>query len=292
MSLEEILHLYLDVGKNLVAQILNPTLTSSLTTLLGVSILIWSLELIRPWRTHQSSFRKDFFLDMFYMFFNFFLAPWLFLNLIYMISYSYVGRHLDALPSLSISSWPGWIQILLLFLIQDFSHYWIHRLLHRVPFLWKYHQVHHSVEEMGFAAHLRYHWMENVVYKSIGSIPFFAIGFSPLDLFWVHLITLTIGHLNHANIGLTYGPLKWILNHPVMHLWHHAKTIPEGHRYGVNYGISLSVWDLIFKTGVWSHPPADLPLGFIGRENFPNGFLAQNLNLFGPVRPLSEEESA
>ena len=258
--------------------------------LLGLSAIAWAFETLRPWRINQGNFRKDFGLDAFYSVFNFFLAPWLFLNLVYQFGDKLVGHHLEAASFISVASSPGWVQITLLFFIQDFSHYWIHRLLHRVPFLWRYHRVHHSVEEMGFAAHLRYHWMENLIYRSLGAIPFYFIGFSPLDLFWVYLISISIGHLNHSNLKLTYGPLRWIINHPVMHLWHHAETIPEGHRYGVNYGISLSLWDMIFKTGVWHTPPAELKLGFKNRDLFPNDFINQNLNLLGPSLSLSEDQ--
>jgi len=282
MNLPDALQFYSEGASQFLGQILHLSYRSSWWMLIGISLLVWALEILRPWRKDQLPFRKDFGLDAFYMFFNYFLAPWLFLNFIYLFGQELLGRHLSALPSFNLSRVPSWSQILIIFFVQDFCHYWIHRLLHRFPFLWKYHKVHHSVEEMGFAAHLRYHWMENVIYRSLGSIPFFLLGFSPLDLFWVHLFTLLIGHLNHANLEWNYGPLKWILNHPAMHLWHHAEKIPQGRQYGVNYGISLSLWDLIFKTGIWAHPPSDLKLGFKDRNKFPDSFLGQNLSPLGP----------
>ena len=49
-------------------------------------------------------------------------------------------------------------------------------LLHQYEFLWKFHQVHHSVKEMGFAAHLRYHWMENIFYKPLKTIAVMLLG--------------------------------------------------------------------------------------------------------------------
>ncbi|MEM7041142.1 MAG: sterol desaturase family protein, partial [Bacteroidota bacterium] len=61
-------------------------------------------------------------------------------------------------------------------------------------------KVHHSVEEMGFAAHLRYHWMENVVYKGLQAIPLSMLGFNLVDLFYLHFFNLTWGHFNHSNI--------------------------------------------------------------------------------------------
>ncbi|HAZ26160.1 MAG TPA: hypothetical protein DCY95_17580, partial [Algoriphagus sp.] len=61
------------------------------------------------------------------------------------------------LVAIEVNSWPVWGQFLLLFVVADFIQWNVHRMLHRVPWLWEFHKVHHSVEQMGFAAHLRYH---------------------------------------------------------------------------------------------------------------------------------------
>jgi sterol desaturase/sphingolipid hydroxylase (fatty acid hydroxylase superfamily) len=131
---------------------------------------------------------------------------------------------------------------------------------------------------MGFAAHLRYHWMEPVVYKSILYIPLAIIGgFNAQDVAIIYFFNITIGHLNHANLGWNYGFFKHILNNPKMHIWHHAKTLPEDSNYGVNYGITLSLWDYIFKTNYEPYSGRDIELGFNGDENFPQSFLNQEL---------------
>jgi sterol desaturase/sphingolipid hydroxylase (fatty acid hydroxylase superfamily) len=94
---------------------------------------------------------------------------------------------------------------LTLLIVRDFIQWNIHRLLHRVNFLWEFHKVHHSVEEMGFAAHLRYHWVENVVYRTFEYIPLAMIGFGIEDFFIVHIFTLAVGHFNHSNFRLKLG---------------------------------------------------------------------------------------
>ena len=66
------------------------------------------------------------------------------------------------LVALEVQSWPVWAHLLVGFVFRDFIQWWVHRLLHRVPFLWEFHKVHHSVKQLGFAAHLRYHWMETL----------------------------------------------------------------------------------------------------------------------------------
>lgn len=251
--------------------------------LIIVSLVVWGLEIAFPWRKNQKIFRKDFWLDTFYMFFNFFL-----LNLIVLIFLSnateqvfndvlsFAGIDLKDFQLLDLNTLPYGLGLLVFFLVSDFVQWNTHRLLHRVPFLWNFHKLHHSVKEMGFAAHLRYHWMEPVVYKSILYIPLAIIGgFNVEQVAIVHFFALTVGHLNHANLGWDYGILKYVFNNPKMHIWHHAKELPEHHKHGVNYGLSLSVWDYVFKTSHIPHDGRDIELGFEGDEKFPKSFFKQ-----------------
>lgn len=253
--------------------------------LILISLIVWGLEMWFPWRKNQSLFRKDFWLDTFYMFFNFFL-----LNLIVLIALSntaeavfndvlgLIGLNLAELRLFNANDLPKWLGLLIFFLVSDFVQWNTHRLLHRVPWLWNFHKVHHSVKEMGFAAHLRYHWMEPVVYKSLLYIPLALIAnYQAQDVAIVYFFTIAIGHLNHANLGWDYGILKYIFNNPKMHIWHHAKRLPDHSRYGVNYGLTLSLWDYLFRTDFVPHDGRDIELGFDQDEHFPKGFFQQEL---------------
>jgi sterol desaturase/sphingolipid hydroxylase (fatty acid hydroxylase superfamily) len=242
-----------------------------------MSVLVWLLEIILPWRKNQAIIRRDFWLDGFYMFFNYFLFSLILFNGVSNVFVELFSDFLGLfgitnLVALEISSWPIWGQFLLMFLVADFIQWNVHRVLHRVPWLWEFHKVHHSVKEMGFAAHLRFHWMETVVYKSVQYLPLAMIGFGIADFFILHIFTTAIGHLNHANLGWDYGPLRYLLNNPKMHIWHHAKTLPAEHRYGVNYGITLSLWDYLFKTAYVPKDGKDIELGFEADEQFPQDF--------------------
>ena len=93
------------------------------------------------------------------------------------------------------------------------------------------------------------------------------------------MFTLAIGHLNHANIYLPLGPLRYIFNNPQMHIWHHSKKQPEG-RYGVNYGITLSLWDYLAGSVWMPHNGRDIELGFQDIEKYPHGFLEQVVEPF------------
>jgi len=254
--------------------------------LLIISAVFFLLEIVAPWRANQPKFRKDFWLDAFYMFFNFFLFSVIIYagvsEVVVSLFKDFIGLFgIKNLVAIHVEQWPGWAQLLTLFVVKDFIEWWIHRLLHRSDRLWEFHKVHHSVEQMGFAAHLRYHWMENVVYKSIEYLPLAMIGFSLSDFFLVHIIAIAIGHWNHANFHFNIGPLKYILNNAAMHIWHHAHDIPEERRYGVNFGLSLSIWDYLFGTNYIPHSGRDIKLGFPEMENFPKSFVKQNLHGFG-----------
>ncbi len=182
----------------------------------------------------------------------------------------------------------------------------------------------------GLAAHLRYHWMENVVYSSLKYIPLSMIGFSIQDLFVMHIFNLAVGHYNHSNISvdgritggvlgaligfavvssypaltnieavgivagvsvlvaIVAGPfMKIIFNSPEMHIWHHAYDLPENHKYGVNFGITLAIWDYIYKTNYIPHSGRDIRLGFPTIENYPKTFSKQ---LFYGFQKNTEKE--
>ena len=257
--------------------------------LIIISLVVWGLEMVFPWRKKQAIFRKDFWLDTFYMFFNFFL-----LNLIVLIALSntaeqllndvlgIVGLSVANFQLFDINTFPFWGRILIFFIIIDFVQWFTHTLLHRYEFLWNFHKVHHSVKEMGFAAHLRYHWMEPVVYNSMKYIPLAIMGgFTAQDVAMVHFFNITIGHLNHANINWDYGILKYVLNNPKMHIWHHAEELPEDRKMGVNFGITLSIWDYIFKTNYIPYSGRDIELGFDDEQDFPKDFIRQEMYPLG-----------
>jgi len=255
-----------------------PWYTNYFWGLILLSLLVWSLEILFPWRKEQPTFRKDFWLDAFYMFFNFFIFSiaisgfYKLLN----IGFEKVGIEENSIAIFDPSNWPMWLQLIVFFVVLDFVQWFTHTLLHRYSFLWKYHKVHHSVKEMGFAAHLRYHWMENILYKPLKTFGVMILfGFEPGQAYIIHFIAIAIGHFNHSNIKITWGVFKYVINNPVMHLYHHAYKLPEG-KNGVNYGISLSLWDYIFKTNYIPEDSGTIEIGFSGDEKFPKDFFRQS----------------
>ena len=284
-SLRIIQEAYASSWQGLVNQVSEPGWNNYFYWLVGISFFFFLMEILRPWREGQRKFRKDFWLDAFYMFFNFFLfaaiiynaASELVVNWFHQLL-GFVG--ITNLVAIEVGSWPGWSQLLALFVVRDFIHWNVHRLLHRVPWLWEFHKVHHSVEEMGFAAHLRYHWMENVVYRVLEYLPLALIGFGIQDFLIVHLFTTAVGHFNHSNLRVPLGPLKYLFNNPQMHIWHHARDLPHEHRYGMNFGLTLSIWDYLFRTAYLPRTGRDIPLGFHDMKDFPKTFWGQVIHGF------------
>ena len=252
--------------------------------LIVISLVVWLLEIIFPWRKNQSFIRKDFWMDGFYMFFNFFIFSILIsgdykaLGLLF----NEIGITTKSLAVFNTSNWPIGLQLVVFFVILDFVQWLTHVLLHKYEVLWRFHKVHHSVKEMCFAAHLRYHWKKNILYKPLKTLGVMVLGgFEPEQAYIVHFIAITIGHLNHANIRITWGPFKYILNNSVMHLYHHMKALPENKPKGINFGISLSIWDFLFKTNYIPDDNGEIELGFSNEENFPKGFFGQLFTGFG-----------
>ena len=189
--------------------------------LILISLFVFALELLFPWRKTQKVIRKDFWLDGFYMFFNFFVFS-LFISGFYKCISKFSNEVLNikanSLAILDLSNLSPVLQLLVFFVVLDFVQWFTHTLMHRFEFLWRFHKVHHSVKEMGFSAHLRYHWMENVLYKPLKVLALMLLGgFEPEQAYIIHFFAITIGHLNHANLKLDYGPFRYVFNNPIMH---------------------------------------------------------------------------
>lgn len=309
-------------------EITHPSWGNYFYWLIAISLFFMALEWMKPWRKEQGRFRRDFWLDAFYMFFNFFLFSVIIYNAASDVVVNFFNYYIDLFTGIDLKAtnpmynWPMWLILLAGFFVRDFVQWWTHRLLHKSERLWEFHKVHHSVQEMGFAAHLRYHWMETIVYRTIEYLPLALLGIGLYDFFIIHIFTLAVGHYNHSNISISgritggilggligviiatnsfdiallstetslisalgavlvsvllgaflLGPImKTIFNHPEMHIWHHAHNLPEDRRTGVNFGLTLAIWDFIFGTAYMPTDGRDIKLGFPGVETFPESF--------------------
>lgn len=281
-----------DYWRYFVSEFTNPLRHGYLLLFVGVTLVFLVVQAFFPWRKNQRIQRPELALDLCYGFFNFFGFQLLGFAGVAAVAAALVSPALSALPLLDLSSEPLWVTVIGYLALRDFVHYWVHRLIHRVPWLWRFHEIHHSALHMSAAAHLRFHPFETVVYRTLEFVPMAIIGFGATDLFYAHAIALIIGHSNHSNYLLPLGPLRYFINSPQMHLLHHACELPKSlieRHSGVNFGLTLSLWDFLFGTAFLpeNSPCGDEVLGYPGVEAVPRSFFQQLLWPF-----LSRREAA
>lgn len=163
------------------------------------------------------------------------------------LSTALVGRS-GLLPSEFFG--PLWLQAILAFLVTDSSRYFIHRAQHRIPALWNFHKVHHSVEKvrtfnLQFSHPLDY-LLRNVVTFYIPVL----LGFSEEGIVLAVVLQHATGVPSHYNARLRFGWLNSILVTARIHRWHHALDLEDGG--DANFGAGLVLWDRLF--GSFHHP--------------------------------------
>ena len=142
------------------------------------------------------------------------------------------------------------MQVLLIMLLTDFTQYWVHR----VPLLWRFHRVHHSVEVMDWLAGSRLHVFDVLVTRSFSLIPMVLLGFSPEAInIYLPILALQSVFL-HCNLQFEMASLQKIITTPKFHHWHHTSDPGCTDR---NFAISLPLLDLLF--GTYYSPPGKWP---------------------------------
>lgn len=276
--------------------------------LLLISAGVFTLERICPRRPTQEILRRGFVQDLFWMIFNTQYVSWM-LAVLAVYGVSYVNRAFAGVgvppPETArlITHWPLWLQFGAVLLWKDFLEWNIHRAMHHIPVLWRLHQLHHSIEELDWASTFRSHWGEIVVYKFLIYLPLVVLGVADGVIFAVVAVSLVVQELSHANLRWDWGPLRYLVNSPAFHAWHHDIELHKDK--GQNFGISLVVWDWIFGTAHWpGKATAPARYGFEGIEQYPAGIWARfwrpfmvqrrplNLTVSAPVPVASSDKKA
>jgi sterol desaturase/sphingolipid hydroxylase (fatty acid hydroxylase superfamily) len=147
------------------------------------------------------------------------------------------------------------------------GNYWGHRLTHQVPFLWRFHSVHHSIEQMDWVASGRLHPLDQAFTQAFTVFPLFLLGYGTGVFGGVAVFVTLLALFQHANVRLRFPGVRWVINTPEWHHWHHA--IDDDAR-DKNFG--LPVVDKLFGT---AYLPKDRrPVGFGTRSPVPaDGYL-------------------
>jgi sterol desaturase/sphingolipid hydroxylase (fatty acid hydroxylase superfamily) len=145
-----------------------------------------------------------------------------------------------------------------LFIVSDFTRYWLHRFLHTIPFLWEFHKVHHSAKVLTPITFYRVHPVENLLFGfryalSIGVVTgvflyFFGAMIGIYEILgtnvFLYIFSLMGSNLRHSHIKLSYPKIiENICISPFQHQLHHSTKY-----YNKNFGGYLSIWDNLFGT--------------------------------------------
>jgi sterol desaturase/sphingolipid hydroxylase (fatty acid hydroxylase superfamily) len=242
--------------------------------LLGSTLIFVLLEKLFPLYKGQAIFRAEWQTDMKHFAVNHFLVGLILLTVNFVIHHGFAWLVNSGFQQTVQNIWfvP---QLLLCILVADLSQYWTHRAYHEVPYLWRYHSVHHSTKTMDWLAGSRQHMLELIVTRVLVLAPLFVIGFRESVVNTYIIIVGFQAVFNHANVHLSWGPLKYVLVTPDFHHWHHSQDDAAIDR---NYAAHYAFLDHLFGTAV--RIPADQPFpkhyGVVG-DYMPDGFVRQQL---------------
>ncbi|MGI4806947.1 MAG: sterol desaturase family protein [Janthinobacterium lividum] len=248
--------------------------------LLASAILFIALEKLSPHRRDQPILRPDFWHDGRYFIFNH-LAIGIFLFMTVRAVPSLFSWTINAGLQDWFRSLPGVVQFAVVLVTADLMEYATHRAMHEIPFLWRFHAVHHSVERMDWMAGSRLHFLEPLVTRMAVMLPAFILGAGDAPLLCYIVWAGFQAGLVHSNFGLELGPLKYLVATPLFHHWHHGS---DKEAIDINYAAHLPVLDRLFGT---YHMPTDRwpeNYGVVG-DPLPKGIWRQFLYPFQRREP-------
>jgi sterol desaturase/sphingolipid hydroxylase (fatty acid hydroxylase superfamily) len=248
------------------------TLIQTTTTILICwTILIIAWERLSPYRKGLAFFRDGFWVDLVWytiiqsfvlkiVIFDYIIAP--------------VQHHFDWSGFQFIKSWSIAAQVLFFVVTHDLYIYLFHRLQHANKLLWRTHEAHHSGKQVDFLSGARSHALEIIINQTIEFAPIVILGADPAVVPIKALIDAMAGMFIHANINVKLGKLKYFINSPELHLWHHANYREVFH---ANFSTKFAVWDHLFGT-IYDpgHKPGDYEENWGLYYNYPKDYFLQH----------------
>ncbi|MCG6158235.1 GH3 family domain-containing protein [Rubinisphaera margarita] len=177
-----------------------------------------------------------------------------------------------------VHHWPILVQVVLMILLADFLRYWLHVACHRIPFLWRFHAVHHSPHRLYWLNVGRFHPLEKSTQFLFDAFPFILLGVSDRVLALYFVFYAVNGFFQHCNIHLRFGWLNYVISSAELHRWHHSHVPKEAN---ANYGNNVIVWDVLFGTRFLPKDRLVAKLGLKNRE-YPSRFWTQMRTPFVP----------
>ena len=191
----------------------------------------------------------------------------------------------------AVAALPFWLRVILVLLVNDVGAYWGHRALHAYPFLWRFHAVHHSAEEMDWLVNTRAHPFDMVFVRFSGLAPIYLLGLAqttgarldPAVAILMIFATLWTFFI-HANLRFRLGPLEWLISSPAFHHWHHTN---DEHR-DRNFAFVFPLIDRLFGTA-WL--PKHWPTAYGIDAEVPKTVVGQFLAPLSPAQDPAESRA-
>jgi sterol desaturase/sphingolipid hydroxylase (fatty acid hydroxylase superfamily) len=237
---------------------------------LFTGFLFIPIERLFPRNPEQGLFREEWREDLFYYLVSSFMV-----QVLTFLTFLPAKTVLAVTPLTGLRAWVGALPFLVQFVaimfLTDFVQYWLHRAFHRVPWLWKFHAVHHSARSMDWMAGARMDFLEIIVLRGTTVIPMIVLGFSEAAMNSYILTVYLYSTFVHANLGWRFPVIERILVTPRFHHWHHGI---ERDAIDVNFAVHFPLFDRLF--GTYYLPEEKWPSGYgIGGHPVPRGYLAQ-----------------
>jgi sterol desaturase/sphingolipid hydroxylase (fatty acid hydroxylase superfamily) len=221
---------------------------------LGVDFVVLNLILysavfvpLERWfalRPEQRVFRPAWLVDLTYFGLNSLLIEVLTLLTLAPVAVLFDWARVDAVRG-AVTPLPLALQVPALLLVADFTQYWVHRAFHASRWLWPFHAIHHSIEQMDWLAGSRLHLVDVIATRGLTYLPIFVLGFSqPALMVYVFIVALQATFI-HANVKWRFPRLQRLVATPAFHHWHHSA---EPQSIDKNFAVHTPAWDLLFGT--------------------------------------------
>ena len=240
--------------------------------LLLYSAIFVPLERLFALRARQPVFRRQWMVDLTYFFINSLLVEVLTILTLKPALILFDWARADWLGD-AVGGSPIALQVLLIVLVADFTQYWVHRTFHATAFLWPFHAIHHSAEEMDWLAGSRLHLVDVILTRGLTYVPIFVLGFSNAALMAYVFLVAAQATFIHANVRWRLRPVRRLIATPAFHHWHHSA---EREAVDKNFAVHTPVWDILFGT---YYLPDRWPAayGLSSQRDVPSGWFKQLL---------------
>jgi sterol desaturase/sphingolipid hydroxylase (fatty acid hydroxylase superfamily) len=215
----------------------------------------------------QKVFRQSFWADLFYYTLNGILPQIVLVAPLSALAAAF--HHFVPLAFYhSVAAMPLWLRMSAALVVGETGAYWGHRWSHEIPFLWRFHAVHHSAGEMDWLVSSRMHPVDHYFTRFCMLVPMYCLGLAQPMAGHVDIVSLIVvifgqywGYFIHANLNWRFGWFEWLVATPAFHHWHHTNDGREV--LDKNYASTLPWLDRVFGT---HHLPQDQWPGKYGTD--------------------------